>query len=225
MLSDTKGFDLRPYIRQIKGLVQTNWYAAMPAVARQPRREQGHVAIDFTITKDGEVKDVKFHETSDDRKLDKAAYSAISRSDFPPLPEGFPGDSIKLRFHFYYNEDPVAIEDWRTGGPVAQHADSKIPAIRELAFTVWPGSIQMVAGTKMQFHAKLEGLIDPAVTWRVAGQGCAGKACGDVSPDGVYTAPANIPNPPTITVTATSTVTPVRSAFGTVTIVPAGDSH
>jgi hypothetical protein len=52
-----------------------------------------------------------------------------------------------------------------------------------------------------------------SVTWSVAGKGCAGIACGTITPaisrppqpyQATYTAPPNVPNPPTVTVTVSS---------------------
>ncbi len=44
----------------------------------------------------------------------------------------------------------------------------------------------------------------PSVTWNVSGAGCAGTACGTIDSDGNYLAPLTAPNPPAVTVTATS---------------------
>jgi hypothetical protein len=90
---------------------------------------------------------------------------------------------------------------------------------------VSPGLIQVVSGTKMQFGAKLEGLVDSAVVWSVTGPGCEGSVCGVISVDGLYTAPAKIPNPALITVTATSTATPAQRASSAITIVVPNDSR
>ena len=45
-------------------------------------------------------------------------------------------------------------------------------------------------------------------TWSVAGTGCAGASCGTIDVTGKYTAPASVPDPPTVTVTATSVADP-----------------
>lgn len=60
-------------------------------------------------------------------------------------------------------------------------------------------------GSSQQFTAggSPEGAI-PVVQWSVSGAGCGGAGCGLITPDGIYTAPTVLPNPPTVTVTATS---------------------
>lgn len=230
ILSDTKGFNVKPYLKEVAGMVKANWYLLIPDIARPPRLEQGHVAIDFRVAKDGHVKDVKYHETSEDPKLDRAAYGAITGfGSLPPLPSEFQCEFIKLRFHFYYNESPGDV----AGGAGVRELDdqvlpcvtSKVIPIGEPALRVTPSSTHLAAGTKTQFSARIDGLIDLAVTWSIAGPGCEGPACGVISADGLYTAPAKIPNPSTITVTATLIATPTESASGTVTIVAAGGSH
>ena len=75
--------------------------------------------------------------------------------------------------------------------------------------------------TTEQFVATVSGNSNTAVIWTVqngvAGQGCAGAACGSVSATGLYTAPTAAPNPNTITVTATSVAD--SSVSGTATVV------
>ncbi len=61
----------------------------------------------------------------------------------------------------------------------------------------WPAS-----ATQQQFTATVSGGNSQAVTWAVTG----GGANGTIDSDGVYTAPAAVPNPASVTVTATSTL-------------------
>jgi hypothetical protein len=46
------------------------------------------------------------------------------------------------------------------------------------------------------------------VTWSVAGTGCSGGSCGTIDTTGKYTAPASVPDPAAVTVTATSVADP-----------------
>ncbi|MGA3293466.1 MAG: hypothetical protein ABSE45_05700 [Candidatus Acidiferrales bacterium] len=83
-----------------------------------------------------------------------------------------------------------------------------------------PGS----AGTPstVQFSASVTGTTDTSVTWSVqsavAGQGCAGAACGSVNASGLYSAPAAAPSPNAISVIATSAADPTKSASATVAL-------
>jgi Domain of unknown function (DUF5666) len=56
----------------------------------------------------------------------------------------------------------------------------------------------------------------PLVQWTVSGTGCAGASCGTISSDGQYIAPAVTPNPPVLTVTATSMTDSSQSGSATV---------
>ena len=73
-----------------------------------------------------------------------------------------------------------------------------------------------------QFFASVTGTGNTSVTWSVqsgvAGQGCAGSACGTVSASGLYTAPTAAPSPNAISVVATSSADPTKSASATVAV-------
>ncbi len=73
-----------------------------------------------------------------------------------------------------------------------------------------------------QFTATVTNSVNTNVTWSVqsvvAGQGCAGAACGSVSATGLYSAPASAPSPNAIVVTATSAADPTKSATAMVAI-------
>jgi hypothetical protein len=42
---------------------------------------------------------------SGDTSLDRAAWGGITGASYPPLPKGFKGPFLELRFGFYYNTD------------------------------------------------------------------------------------------------------------------------
>ncbi|GAC1513154.1 MAG: hypothetical protein NVS1B11_24850 [Terriglobales bacterium] len=70
-----------------------------------------------------------------------------------------------------------------------------------------------------QFTATVTNTSNTAVNWSVAGSGCSGAACGSISSNGLYTAPATPPSPATVTVTATSAADSTKSAKVSVQIV------
>jgi Bacterial Ig-like domain (group 2) len=76
-----------------------------------------------------------------------------------------------------------------------------------------------VSGTQ-QFRA----IVSPSganqdVTWSVAGTGCSGASCGTIDVTGTYTAPASVPDPATVTITARLVADPTKFAAPTITIV------
>lgn len=89
-----------------------------------------------------------------------------------------------------------------------------------VAVAVTPTSASISPGGTQQFSASVTGTSNTAVTWMVTGTGCSGAACGTISSNGLYTAPATVPSPAAVTITATSVLVPAQSASSTVTIVP-----
>lgn len=76
----------------------------------------------------------------------------------------------------------------------------------------------VVAGSQQQFSVKVPGVSNPSLTWSVSGDGCEGSACGIIAANGLYTAPSNVPDFPTVIVTATMAGVPVKIGSATVNI-------
>ncbi len=113
------------------------------------------------------------------------------------------------------------------------HADASRTASAAITVVASSGSISVTvspayafvpggASSTEQFFAQVSGASNQSVTWTVAsavpGSGCAGTACGSVSASGIYTAPALVPSPNAITVTATSQADPTKFASATVAL-------
>ncbi len=106
VLSDTMGVDFGPYLARVLHDVKMNWYNLIPEAARAPLMKKGKVSIEFAILKDGRVGGMVLDGSSGDVALDRAAWGGITASNpFPPLPNEFGGQYLRLRFHFYYNPD------------------------------------------------------------------------------------------------------------------------
>ncbi|HYM79243.1 MAG TPA: TonB family protein [Candidatus Dormibacteraeota bacterium] len=109
ILSDTQGVDFGPYIQHVIHEVQQNWERAMPESVLMGKK--GKLAIEFAITRDGQVAGMKLVATSGDDPLDRAAWAGITGSNpFPPLPSEFTGPYLALRFRFYYNPDKGEVQ-------------------------------------------------------------------------------------------------------------------
>jgi len=78
------------------------------------------------------------------------------------------------------------------------------------------------APSTKQFFATVTGAANVNVSWSVqsavAGQGCAGAACGSVDGNGLYTAPSAAPSPNAISVVATSQADSTKSASATIAV-------
>jgi hypothetical protein len=100
------------------------------------------------------------------------------------------------------------------GGGSSSAPVSNLP-VTPVSVTVSPTSANLGTGGTQQFAATVTGSANTAVTWAVAG----GASNGTISLTGLYTAPATVPNPAQVTVTATSSADPTKSASATVTIL------
>src|ERR1700676_3938784 len=108
ILSDTQGVDFSPYLQRILQDVKENWYHLIPESAEM---KKGKLAIEFAITKDGTVADMRLIATSGDVALDRPAWGSITASNpFPPLPAEFTGPYLALRFRFFYNPDKADLQ-------------------------------------------------------------------------------------------------------------------
>ena len=102
LMSDPMGVDFKPYLIRILATVKRNWQAVMPESARMGRR--GRVLIQFAISRDGSVPKLVIASPSGADALDRAAVAGISASNpFPPLPNEFQGQQVRLQFTFQYN--------------------------------------------------------------------------------------------------------------------------
>jgi TonB family protein len=108
ILSDTQGVDFGPYLQRILQDVRENWYHLIPESAEM---KKGKLAIEFAITKEGQVADMRLVASSGDAALDRPAWGSITASNpFPPLPNEFTGPYLALRFRFYYNPDKADLQ-------------------------------------------------------------------------------------------------------------------
>ena len=84
--------------------------------------------------------------------------------------------------------------------------------------TVSPVDSSATTGSTVQFTANVTGSANTAVTWYVNGVAGGSSTVGLISNAGGYTAPASVPTPPTVVVTATSQADTSQSASTTLTV-------
>lgn len=85
--------------------------------------------------------------------------------------------------------------------------------------TVSPASANVRAGAAQAFTATVAGASSQTVTWSVNGMSGGNSTLGTITSGGNYTAPAVVPNPNTITVTATSQVDTSATGSSAVTLL------
>ena len=102
LLSDPQGADFIPYLRAVLSAVRRNWTAIIPESARMGRG--GRTLVQFAIESGGGLSKIVIASPSGARELDLAAVAGVTASNpFPPLPQGFKGNQIRLQFSFRYN--------------------------------------------------------------------------------------------------------------------------
>ena len=93
-------------------------------------------------------------------------------------------------------------------------ATSNVTVTPPATVTVSPGTVSLGTGQTQQFSATVAGSLNPNVSWSMS------PAVGTISRGGLYTAPATLNSPQTVTVTATSAADATNQATASVTITP-----
>ena len=95
--------ELKWYIEIIRRKVWQNWIE--PRHVLYPGLH-ARVVVRFEIGRDGSfASNPEILESSNISFLDQSGFRAVLRSaPFPPLPEGYAGDSLGVRFGFEYGE-------------------------------------------------------------------------------------------------------------------------
>jgi TonB family protein len=181
ILTDTMGVNFGPYMTKVVKTIRQNWYGLIPPSVYSPTFKQGRVAIEFVVQKDGRIDKMMIDTPSGDLQLDRAAWGSItSSSPLPSLPDEFSGPNLRLRLYYFYNLTP----DARIY--ISPCVDVRVPV-----------------GSTLQFSVPMDGIEHADVTWSVSGPACEKAACGTISESGLYSAPARVPEPPTVFVKAT----------------------
>jgi len=97
-------------------------------------------------------------------------------------------------------------------------SNSAPPQNTSIQISVSPASASVVAGGIQPFFASVTGTNNTAVTWQVNGKQGGDATIGTIDAAGNYTAPAIIPSPATVTVTAVLTSNTKKSGSASVTI-------
>jgi TonB family protein len=105
ILSDTQGVDFKPWLRRWHEETERSWNPLIPDEVNPPTLKSGMVVIRFTVLPNGRLKDqsIVLEGRSGDPALDRAAWLALTGSDYPPLPAEFHGPFLEVRAHFLYN--------------------------------------------------------------------------------------------------------------------------
>lgn len=105
VLSDTQGVDFRNWLIRWHRETENTWDPLIPDEVNPPIYKSGMVVIRFKVLPNGRLMDgsVVLEGRSGDTALDRAAWGALTGSNYPPLPSAFHGPYIELRATFLYN--------------------------------------------------------------------------------------------------------------------------
>ena len=98
------------------------------------------------------------------------------------------------------------------------NASVTIATAPQVKVSITPKSPSVRAGKTKQFTATVTNATNTAVRWEVNGVVGGNRTVGEITAAGLYTAPAAIPSPDKVMVTAVSVADPSESASATVTI-------
>jgi hypothetical protein len=108
ILSDTQGVDFSSWIRRWYFETEHTWDPLIPDEVNPPILKSGMVVIRFKVLPNGRLMDgsVVLEGRSGDTALDRAAWGALTGSNYPPLPSEFHGPYLEMRAAFLYNMEP-----------------------------------------------------------------------------------------------------------------------
>ena len=105
VLSDTQGVDFSAWLQRWHHETQRTWDPLIPDSVNPPINRSGMVAIRFKVLPNGRLMEgsLVLEGRSGDVALDRAAWGALTGSNYPPLPHDFHGPYLELRAYFLYN--------------------------------------------------------------------------------------------------------------------------
>jgi hypothetical protein len=105
VLSDTQGVDFNSWLQRWHWETEHTWDPLIPDEVNPPILKSGMVAIRFKVLPNGRLMDgsLVLEGRSGDTALDRAAWGALTNSNYPPLPRDFHGPYLELRAFFLYN--------------------------------------------------------------------------------------------------------------------------
>jgi len=108
VLSDTQGVDFTSWLQRWHWETERTWDPLIPDEVNPPILKSGMVAIRFKVLPNGRLMDgsMVLEGRSGDVALDRAAWGALTGSNYPPLPRDFHGPYLELRAFFLYNMEP-----------------------------------------------------------------------------------------------------------------------
>lgn len=102
-VTSTDSQEMKQYAQKLEQLIQTNW--------NPPENFDSRVVVDFTINKDGTLKNIKTETSSKNVFASNAAISAITKTKFEQFPKSFDNENAQFKYVFMvFNNNSNKIE-------------------------------------------------------------------------------------------------------------------
>jgi len=100
---DSKGWDLSAWLKWYMTDLKKYWLVPRSAAA-----SRGHVTVALAVRKSGVVTGIDVVAPCDVAAFNDSARDAVfAARPAPPLPDGFPDETLPIRITFYFNENPL----------------------------------------------------------------------------------------------------------------------
>jgi TonB family protein len=161
--------ELRNYPFRILAGVRNKWFPQLRELEHSTDWKQAASVIEFEINRDGSLGDMRTIDSTGDAALDAAASQAISKAaPFPALPDTFPGQRLRLRYHFGYDQPASADAPMCSGPNLGAHPTDYI--VRKVGNGVIPPHAtnsndpeysDLARRMKYQSQVRIAGTVDP----------------------------------------------------------------
>lgn len=170
LLSKSTPMELGNYpFSRVLGRIRNKWYPQIADLKKSANWRRGTTVIEFDIKQDGSLGEVRMVESAGDASLDDAASQAISSAaPFHNLPETYPGQTLRLRYYFGYDQ-PVSAEAPLCNGPnLGAHPTDYM--VRKVGngvapphptFSPDPEYSEMARKMRYQSMVRIAGTVDP----------------------------------------------------------------
>ena len=117
VLSKATPQELKNYPFRILAGIRNRWFPQLRELQKSSDWKPGTAVVEFEINRDGSLGEVRVVDSAGNAALDTVASKAISTAaPFPILPETYPGQKLRLRYHFGYDQ-PATPEAPMCSGP------------------------------------------------------------------------------------------------------------
>jgi TonB family protein len=103
VLSNVGGFEFDSYVARFREIAGTNWHHLINSSGKDFKYRSGKTAVEFTVLRDGKIKNPEITTSSGQDDLDELALQSILLSDpAPALPKGLAKKEVRIRFTFQF---------------------------------------------------------------------------------------------------------------------------